>query len=230
MADDPDIDLTAGEYVLGTLDVAERRAFARRLMADPAAVEAVRQWQLRLAPIDLACDPVAPPATLWPRIDRATGGVAPANDNGVTRWRVATIAAALVAVVASGVALNGLNQPPPPAAKAGPGAVAALTADGAAPALMVTYDPAGKALRVIPISLSDRPGHSLQLWLIAPGAKPKPMTVMPPGGQTALKGIAIDPATETLFAISVEPIGGSPTGQPTGPVIYSGKLLDVPGA
>ena len=37
----------------------------------------------------------------------------------------------------------------------------------------------------------------------------------------------IDPATlnETVFAISLEPQGGSPTGAPTGPVLYTGKLV-----
>ncbi|MER8170592.1 anti-sigma factor domain-containing protein, partial [Acinetobacter baumannii] len=37
----------------------------------------------------------------------------------------------------------------------------------------------------------------------------------------------VDPATlgETVFAISLEPQGGSPTGAPTGPVLYTGKLV-----
>ena len=37
----------------------------------------------------------------------------------------------------------------------------------------------------------------------------------------------IDPAimSDTLFAVSLEPEGGSPTNQPTGPVMFTGKLV-----
>jgi anti-sigma-K factor RskA len=38
--------------------------------------------------------------------------------------------------------------------------------------------------------------------------------------QSDLKGSA--------FAVSVEPRGGSPTGSPTGPVVYTGTLIPVP--
>jgi anti-sigma-K factor RskA len=32
---------------------------------------------------------------------------------------------------------------------------------------------------------------------------------------------------DTVFAVSLEPRGGSPTGQPTGPVLWTGKLVPV---
>jgi anti-sigma-K factor RskA len=37
----------------------------------------------------------------------------------------------------------------------------------------------------------------------------------------------MDPAVlnDTLFAVSLEPEGGSPTGQATGPVMFTGKLV-----
>ena len=49
MADD--IEMIAGEYVLGTLDAAEHKAFQRRLLTDPDAVAAVSGWQDRLSPL-----------------------------------------------------------------------------------------------------------------------------------------------------------------------------------
>jgi anti-sigma-K factor RskA len=30
---------------------------------------------------------------------------------------------------------------------------------------------------------------------------------------------------ETALAVSIEPEGGSPTGVPTGPIVYSGRLI-----
>jgi anti-sigma-K factor RskA len=31
----------------------------------------------------------------------------------------------------------------------------------------------------------------------------------------------------TMLAISLEPEGGSPTGEPTGPIVFSGKLIAI---
>jgi anti-sigma-K factor RskA len=45
----------------------------------------------------------------------------------------------------------------------------------------------------------------------------------PSSRETHLPAAALMAAGATL-AISVEPKGGSPTGQPTGPVILSGKI------
>jgi anti-sigma-K factor RskA len=53
------------------------------------------------------------------------------------------------------------------------------------------------------------------------------MGVLSPGGRPSFSGVAIDPKSETVFAISVEPLGGSPTGAPTGPVVYSGRLVTL---
>ena len=47
------------------------------------------------------------------------------------------------------------------------------------------------------------------------------VTVLRPGALPGgLKGSGID-----HMAVSVEPAGGSPTGQPTGPVVFYGKLV-----
>jgi anti-sigma-K factor RskA len=37
----------------------------------------------------------------------------------------------------------------------------------------------------------------------------------------------MDPSVmnDTMFAVSLEPEGGSPTSQPTGPVMFTGKLV-----
>jgi anti-sigma-K factor RskA len=39
---------------------------------------------------------------------------------------------------------------------------------------------------------------------------------------TAPSGVAL--AEIPALAVSLEPAGGSPTGQPTGPVLYSGRI------
>lgn len=230
MADD--IDMIAGEYVLGTLDAAEHRAFQRRLLTDPAAVAAVAAWQDRLAPLLLTAPEAAPAPALWNRID---SGSRPANDNRLLRrWQAATAAAALLAIVSTGVALRPLAQPTvtPQVAQQTPTplfqTVAALSEQGGAPALLVTYDQATKKMRVMPVNVSKRPGHSLELWVIAGKAAPRSIGMLRDGGATALGQMAIDMQQDNIIAVSVEPEGGSPTGLPTGPVIYSGKMVELP--
>ncbi|WP_016744228.1 anti-sigma factor [Rhizorhabdus wittichii] len=231
MADD--IDMLAGEYVLGTLDDAERRAFQRRLLTDPAAVAAVATWQERLSPLLLAVPEEAPPTGLWTRIGADAG---PANDNGrLRRWQVATVAAALVALVSTGVALRPRIEPAAPAPQVAQQApsplfqsVAALSEQGGAPALLVTYDRDRKEMRVMPVNVAPRPGHSLELWVIAGKAAPKSIGLMREDGATALDRMALDLQQEMTIAVSVEPKGGSPTGLPTGPVVYSGRMVSLP--
>jgi len=226
MADDPA--MIAGEYVLGTLDAAEHRAFARSLMTDPSAVALVADWQQRLAPLLLTVPEVAAPAALWARIDAATR---PANDNQpVWRWQVATAAAALVAVVTGGLALRPRPASQAPIVVQAPESgfaqqIAALSSEGGSPALLVTYDAGSGRMRVVPVNVSPKPGHSLELWVIAGKAAPKSIGLLPKEGAAALSHLKVDLALDTTIAVSVEPIGGSPTGSPTGPVVYSGKMI-----
>jgi anti-sigma-K factor RskA len=227
MADD--LDMLAGEYSLGTLDASERAAFRRRLLTDPAAAAAVAQWQERLAPLLSAVPEVAPPAALRRRIERTA---VPANDNRLRRWQAATVAATLVALVTSSLALR--PRPPAPAPsieRPGPPllrSVAALSEDGGEPALLVIYDRARRQMRVMPVNVTARPGHSLQLWVIAGEAPPRPIGLMREKGETALDRMTLDMDKEMTIAVSVEPRGGSPTGLPTGPVVYSGRMIALP--
>ncbi|KQX17555.1 MULTISPECIES: anti-sigma factor [unclassified Sphingomonas] len=231
MADD--IDMLAGEYVLGTLDGVERRAFQRRLLTDPAAVAAVATWQERLSPLLLTVPEAAAPPGLWARIER---GGAPANDNRrLRRWQLATAAAAMAALVSTGVALRPGSTPAPPPpqlAQRAPSplfrSVAALSEQGGSPALLVTYDPDSRMMRVMPVNVAPRPGHSLELWVIAGKAAPRSIGLMPEDGATALDRMALDLQQQMTIAVSVEPKGGSPTGLPTGPVIYSGQMVSLP--
>ena len=66
-----EVQVLAGEYVLGALDEAEMRAVRRRAADDPVLAAAIAAWEQQLAPLADAVLPMAPPEALWARIAAA---------------------------------------------------------------------------------------------------------------------------------------------------------------
>ncbi len=231
-----ELDMRAAEYVLGTLDADERSAFVREIEADPAARAAVAAWQKRLAPLAWLSAPTAPSPGLWARIESglSEGGAPPLAANSslvpenilalkraARNWRNAAIfSGALAAGLVLFVANRELLPPPQP----GGVFFAAVNRGGDQPALIIRVDLAARTVYVRPISAETPEGKSLELWMIPAGEKPKSMGLVTAGTERipAPKGVQIEKAT---FAVTVEPPGGSPTGGPTGPVVYSGALV-----
>lgn len=230
-----DPDATAGEFVLGVLDAAEQAEVARAAAADPALQAAIAAWERRLAPLARLVDPVAPPAALW---ERLAGSIAAAPAAGevvtfarpvaidrrlVRRWQAATaVSLALAASLAVVAALPVLRRPP--SAAPAPGLLVASLATYGQPAAGFVAAVDHGTLTVRPAAAATVPaGRDLELWSLPPGAKaPAPLGVLPAGGVRLTGSPATTPGTQIL--ISLEPRGGSPTGQPTGPVLFAGRL------
>ena len=223
--DDPDLDVA--EYVLGALRPDQARAVEALALADPAVAAGIRAWEARLAPLADMVPPVAPRRDLWRRLALATGienvrrrrrGDAPAEGTraSLRLWRglafTATLAAAALAAVL-------LRPPPVPA----PGLLAALSPIGTPGAtFLVRVDADGTAVIVAPVPPPATAGRTLELWALAPGAAaPVSLGILPEAGPARLRAPA-RPGIQLL--LSQEPSGGSPTGQPTGPVVYSGTI------
>jgi anti-sigma-K factor RskA len=223
----PEVSL-AGEYVLGTLDLDEAEAARARQLTDPAFAAEIRFWEARLAPLALLIPAVAPPANLWFRIEDSTGGAGaakhaaapavprPANDNRLAFWRVGTFAGL---AIAAGLAAFIAMQPPPPPAQP---VLAVLTPYSTpTPVLVAVAGPNGSITLRPTAAIAVPSDRDLELWALAAGAKvPAPLGVIPQAGKTVPPGIAAG----TTLLVSLEPKGGSPTGLPTGPVLYAGKL------
>ena len=223
-------DTLAAEYALGVLDAAEHDRARRRVEADPTFAREVQDWEERLAGLAEQVAPVTPPADLWARTDRALdGGEMPGAAEvvvlrlrrSVARWRAAT---ALAAGIAAGLVLALFWPRPGPAVA--PMLAARLSAPGQAPPVFVAlYDPARKAIVLTPASVSASAGRSPELWLIPSGGKPIALGVADFKGSVQLVPAAgVSGLGVGVLAVSVEPKGGSPTGQPTGPVIATGRL------
>ena len=228
----------AGEYVLGVLDVEERRTAAARIASDRAFAAEVTWWENRVESLVAAIAPVVPPAYVWERIraaighERASPARTPPREESpwqrVNFWRWLS-AGALALAAASMVALFfGRREAPAPTAPAP--LVAVMVLDSGAPAFVATIDRARGTMVVTPVSTWADAQHVPELWLIPPNDKPHSLGVVDTAKSITVNIPAdlrrvIDPAS--IVAISVEPAGGSPTGQPTGPVVAKGGISDI---
>ena len=213
----------AAEYVMGTLEADEAEAARARLATDRTFADEVRFWERHLFPLTALVRPVPPPAGLWSRIEAAVGAETapsapatlpvPANDNWLRFWR--TTALASLAVAASLATFVALRPATPPV-------FAVLAPTGATvPVLVALAGPDGGIGLRPSAAITVAPDRDLQLWSLPAGAtRPISLGVLPPGGKQVPPGVV--PGTKLL--VSLEPKGGSPTGQPTGPVVYGGLL------
>jgi anti-sigma-K factor RskA len=225
------IDVLAGEYVLGVLGDAERRAVERRLVREPALAAEVAFWEERLSGFADEVAPATPPADLWPRIRTAirAQSISPARPSlwqSLAFWRSLTVAAAALAaasiVALAYVALSPTARSP---------LLATLSGSAGQPNFVATVTAQGNSLVVVPAAMLTNDPHSYELWLIPSGeTRPRSLGLIQPGQPIRLD-IPADLAgritQDATLAVSLEPPGGSTTGQPTGPVIAAGKLTGL---
>jgi anti-sigma-K factor RskA len=236
-------DRLAAEYVSGLLRGPARRRFESLLPAHPALRAAVVGWQDRLMPLTSVIKPLQPSPTVWKRIEQRIGSTARGEEAGkagfgarlneraagwrqLVFWRSFSVIAGLAAVSLAVLLANPGPAGPPivvvlsaasPAPGSAPGAavpaafVASITADGRA---MVT-----KPL----VQVSMQQNKSLELWSLPPSGAPRSLGVIAADKATVVQRSKVLEGTDA-FAVTLEPAGGSPTGKPTGPVLYVGKL------
>ena len=73
-------------------------------------------------------------------------------------------------------------------------------------------------------------GNDHELWVIPAGGKPLSLGLLRSGApQRLVLPMRLAPyfRDRSTLAVSVEPVGGSKTGQPTGPVIAAGELSSI---
>ena len=222
------LDALAAQYVLGTLSRAARERLARLARGNESVAAALRAWETRLLPLAESLPPVAPPERVWPAIlDRIQGqresGSIWAN---LGLWRGLTLAGFATAMALVVVLLTPGPETPIETL------VVVLAGQDARPALLVSADRSGRTLMVKAIAPVQPVGDRvLQLWALPAQGSPRSLGLIPATG-AASDVVRLDlPASAGLalqnipaLAVSLEPEGGSPTGLPTGPVLYSGPI------
>ncbi len=178
--------------------------------------------------------PPAPPATqvhpIAPLVarPRATSGTVAARKVRVWPWKLATVASLAMAAGFAAIAVMPTLAPqlgiPAGVLAPAPMRVAALTPpDAHMPGFFATARPDGTIVLRAMTNVPVPSGHDLQLWILPPGATvPTSLGVLAStGGRVTLPHM---PGNGTQLMVSMEPQGGSPTGAPTGPVLYAGSI------
>lgn len=230
----------AGEYVLGTLPLAKRQEVERRLASEPLLRAEVAAWEQRLLPLTALAAPEEPSPGLWPKISHSLAGKlagtltpqAVTAAGGWQRWwddlRLwrALSGGAVFATLVLAVLLT--RQPSPAALQ--PAYMVVLVAPQERTAGYVVQASLNRQLTLTPLQGTAVPGNkSLQFWTKGTTWKaPVSLGLVQPNQSLKL---ALDklPQVEAdqLFEITLEPQAGSPTGRPTGPILYIGRAVKV---
>nr|WKF62014.1 hypothetical protein HUO10_006546 [Paraburkholderia busanensis] len=249
------VDLLAAEYVLGTLRGGARRRFQLYAEHDATVRKAVDEWQRRISPMSELAEPRMPPAAVWEAIERRLGLSAarettrprtvvetPARPTrslfeNLAFWRGWALGVTGVAAVAVVVALRSLwpsaTTPNAPVVAQQPEAavshVAVLNDKDAHPVMLVAWDEAHSTMTLHPLGKVGLPaGRAMELWGIPASGHPVALGMLPDSASGKVPAGQQKPQSYAALAVSIEAPGGSPNpNAPSGPVVFSGKLLPV---
>lgn len=230
-------DAIAAEYVLGVLSADERQVVARRIETEADFARLVEVWEMQLASLGEAYQPVEPPAALKASLDRrlfsgsqwehkmsAPGGTGLLAS--LAFWR--GLAAMAIACLMVAIALPFFSPDSTPADHR---YMASLSAADTDVRYLAFYDAAAGEIVLSHLSGDAASGKAFELWMIEGQNSPVSMGVISPGSPVRIKidDIAREKLSRSgaVLAVSLEPSSGSPTGQPTGPVVATGDLKAV---
>jgi anti-sigma-K factor RskA len=221
----------AADYVVGSLRGRARARFERLCKESALALQARHWWEDRLLPIALSLAPVAPRTDLLPAIRAklnvaaAAGGDATTPAVGSRRWWPLAAAASVLVVLGLLTRLMFF-----PATTWQPMATLAL-ANAPAWAVERVADNSRLRIRTLP-GATPLTASDYELWLLptTAGASPVSLGVTPRQGDQVVELNAAQQAlmaTVTTLAVTLEPVGGSPTGLPTGAVVTTAAVTRV---
>lgn len=220
---DDDRTVLAAEYVLGLASPEDRSQVERELDRDFELRRAVYFWQDRLFAMTRLPDPSDPSPALWPRIEKSLQPVGAPTRPGwwqsLALWRTVSLVA-LALAAAFGVRFLAPTAVPERY-------LAVLQDEQKAAGWIVEIEARGR-VRLVPLAATPvPPQRALQFWTKAPSATAPTSLGLVPGDRVTELPAARLPALEpdTLFELTLEPETGSPTGRPTGPILFVGRAV-----
>jgi anti-sigma-K factor RskA len=233
---DEDAPPLAAEFVLGLVQGFERDALEKRRRDDYVFAREVEFWEARLGPISGDVKPEAVSPHVWEKIAQEVGhkpiplsaSKAGKDEGGLWNslpfWRSLGLAGPALAAASLVFAMAGLVSPPP-------SLVATLTLTDGKYAFMASVDRMTGKVMLMPAADMPAPAdHTHELWIVPVGGTPRSLGTFVADAPIMIKmprETMPGADAEAMLAISVEPMGGSKTGAPTGPVVASGKMHEL---
>src|ERR1700678_3624658 len=220
--DNPEvIDRLVSESALGTLRGPARRRFERWRASTPFVDQRCRFWEERLMHLAKGLTPVQPPAHVWAAIQRRLNLTS--RQSARRRGRSFALAASVVLVVGLGALLYWRGLPANRAT-----AVATISAKSGDHVWELQVFGNADRLVARAAKLPVRPpGSDYELWALPKGAAPVSLGILPAAGTSSRTLTLMQKRALALLsqvAVSIEPLGGSPSGQPTGTIVYVAPL------
>lgn len=242
----------ADDYVMGLMSSRARSNFEKRMRADSSLREEVKKSESLWNLLSLSVSEKTPPRKVWMNISarlfqekptsisqlrqnlRNTPTITPNKSTWLKTWAIAASISTLS--LATYIGLDMLpfefNKTQQMTAKENALHMAVLINDQQQAGWLMKYDQQSQRIHVqtLQARLLDKQ-HTYELWIIADGVEqPQSLGLMPEIGEYNL---ALNETQMALlakvkkFAVSIEPAGGSPTGQPTTVPVYLGDVSKI---
>lgn len=225
-----EVEVLAGEYILGLLDASDRDEFERLALERQDVAEAILQWQERLGALNDAFPEIVPPAQLKQDIaarlfSEPASAAGAAEGSGLWHatgfWRALALvsSALLIALALYTVQLAGTGDEEQPVL------VVSLQSGETDYRFLAVHEPGTEKVRMTLVSGAVEAEKDFELWLVDPENDTVSLGVIEEGGSVIPLA---DEHAEVLrrggkLAVSIEQKGGSPTGVAEGPVVAVGE-------
>lgn len=224
-SDRNELEMLAGEYVLGVLSPSDKAAFELEMLRNLDLVAAVAFWNNHLLDVAPVPRPVEPASDLWQRIERDLPGKAVDQTsrslwNSLFFWRASSLAGVAATVFLTLRLLTSLLDP------SGSQYLAVLQAPDQSSNWLVEISASAVHLRPLtPVPVSG--GKALQFWTKPEGAAgPTSLGLVSPDRPTTIPLDRLPGMGQNqLFEVTLEPQAGSPINRPTGPILAIGKAV-----
>lgn len=217
------------EYVLGLLSPSEHARIGT-LIDNDQGLRADRDfWVSRFASLNDEFAETPVPGHVYAAIAGRVFGTqarSPSFWENLMVWR--GIAAGAVAIAVAAVGFN-LLQPAPDVGALTTQLVAALEEEGSNVKFVALYDGSGN-VRLTALSGEAVPDKDFELWAIQGGNNPVSLGVIPVSERSAVEispDVMAGWGEGSVLAITLEQKGGSPDGNPHGPIVAKGVATKI---
>ena len=214
------------EYVLGLLSSSAHERVGR-LIEESQSLRAERDfWASRFAALNAEYEETPVPAHLYAAIAARAFGDRQQNSGwweSLLAWRAIAGGALAVAVAAIGFSITQLAP-----TVVTTQLVAALEEEGSDVKFVALYDGSGN-VRLTALAGEAVPDKDFELWAIQGGNNPISMGVIPAGASvvTVSPEVMAGWGEGSVLAITLEQRGGSPDGNPHGPIVAKGAVTRI---